>query len=119
MVPQQNFQPVTPFVSEQEPMAREWVEGQLLANHRGQAIERPPQIGRAGREIDAACGRERQHEVVRSTVTTRRSVSTPTSTGTLRRSPVVKISSSAPPRSSGTIRTGTSVVVFFGRTRTS
>jgi hypothetical protein len=44
-------------------MARERVECQLLADERGKTIDRPPQIGRAGRQIDPHGWRECQHAV--------------------------------------------------------
>src|SRR5205823_773512 len=103
-IPRQDLETVPASIPKEKEMARERVERQLLANQRGESINRPPQIGGAGRQIDPHGGRERQH-AVRKTSSTRRTMSAEALARIRTRSPLAKMTSRSPPPRSALVTT--------------
>src|SRR5437660_256458 len=109
-IPRQDFETVSASIPKGKEMARERVERQLLADQRGESINRPPQIGGAGRQISPHGGRERQH-AVRKTSSTRRTMSAEALARIRTRSPLAKMTSRSPPPRSALVTTCTGASV--------
>src|SRR5438067_5041627 len=98
LVPRQDLEPIPAPIAKEKQMAREWIQGQSLAHHCRETINRRTEIGRAGRHVNPHRRRQRQRHG-RKTCTTRRSVSAEISSKTRTRSPLASTISSPPPPS--------------------
>lgn len=97
-------------------MAGQRVEIEALTDQRGKAIDRPAQVGRSGRDVDADRWGDRQHDD-RSAVTAARARSGDASAGMKSRSPLASCSSRparADAGSDATTCTGANATVVGG-----
>src|SRR5690348_10936012 len=94
-----NFQQVTAFPAEHVQITSVRVATQRLLNLQGKTVHAPTHVGRTRRQPDANTRRRDNHR--RSTVSTRRSVTKPTSSPTLTDVPSGRVISILPPDTAG------------------